>query len=353
MKKVLVAMSGGVDSSVAAALLKERGFEVIGGTMDILPPAEAANRSPGDEAAKIASELSIPHYIFDLKAEFREKIINNFAREYGNARTPNPCVICNREIKFGLLRQKAIQLGCDYFATGHYARSNRDQTGRYLLKKPFDPEKDQTYMLYRLTQSQLEMVLFPLGELTKTEVRDKAREIGLDIYDKKESQEICFIKDDDYKRFLNQYYPELSEPGPIFDINGKRLGQHKGLHHYTIGQRRGLGISLPYPVYVVEMDRDKNALIVGEDKKVFSRGLIVESVNWIVDNERKEYDFPLACRVKIRYNSPEVEALICGENELINVKFKQKQRAVTPGQSAVFYRNDTVLGGGIIKERKQ
>ena len=343
MKKVLVAMSGGVDSSVAAALLIEQGYQVSGGTIDAFFEKKSIS-----DAQEIAKRLDIPFYVFDFKKEFRQKIINYFIAEYNRGITPNPCVLCNQEIKFGLLMEKAKELKLDYLATGHYATVIHHQTGRQLLKKAVDREKEQSYMLYGLSQEQLKYTLFPLGQYPKSTIREIAKDLDLFVHDKAESQDICFIPDGDYAAFLKQQSPDLVKTGPILDIKGKQLGVHKGLHYYTIGQRKGLGIASADPLYVVRLDKKNNAVIVGRDQDVFNRSLLASSLNWIAVEEVKE---PMTVAAKIRYNSDETAATIYPiDGERIKVVFKEKQRAITPGQSVVFYQEDIVLGGGIISQ---
>lgn len=355
--RVLSAMSGGVDSSVATALLLEQGYEVIGVTMQVWPelsPAEEARRggccsiTAVNDAQLVAEQLGIPYYVFNMQDVFQETVIDYFVEEYLSGRTPNPCIACNKYIKFDAFLQKALQLGCDYVATGHYARIERDASGRYQLYRGRDREKDQTYALYDLRQEQLARTLFPLADLTKPEVRELAGKYGFINANKPDSQEICFVIDNDYGAFIEKQAPGRVVPGPIYDTAGRRLGTHKGLAHYTIGQRRGLGLSSPEPLYVVALDVAENALIVGTADEVFFAGLKAGDMNWIAFERLEE---PLEVGAKIRYKSPEARATVypAADGQVL-VEFHEPQRAVTPGQSVVFYDGDRVLGGGIITE---
>lgn len=359
-KRVLVAMSGGVDSSVVAALLKERGYECIGVNMRLWTPPgfDEEERLAGrgccslaaaDDARRVADKLGIPFYVLNFREPFREKVVDYFIAEYRRGRTPNPCIACNRYMKFDLLLKKALELEADYVATGHYARIEyNEDRGRWCLKKSADPSKDQTYTLYNLTQKQLAHTLFPLGNYKKEEVRKTAQKYGLAVAGKPDSQEICFIPDDDYKRFLREEAGISETPGPIVDVTGKRVGTHRGLINYTIGQRKGLGLALGRPVYVVGMDPDNNVLVVGRDQDVFQKGLIAEDVNFICIDAIKEQ---VKVKAKIRYSAPEAPAtLTILDNTSVRLVFDEPQRAITPGQSVVFYEGDEVLGGGIIKE---
>lgn len=355
MEKVMVAMSGGVDSSVTAAILNEKGYNVVGATMKIIPDyIENPENQEGsccaiEDAKRVASKLDIPHYSFNIKKEFHKQVIDYFVSEYTQGRTPNPCVICNKKIKFSLLMRKAKEIDCDYIATGHYSRIvKNDEADRYFLYKAVDKEKDQSYMLYALTQNQLKNTLLPLGELNKSKVRDIARKYNLPNYDKPDSQEICFVPDDDYTEFLENHFSDLGDSGPIYYVDGTKIGEHQGLYNYTIGQRRGLGISLDHPVYVLEMDSESNSLFVGPREELGFAGLTAKNVNWIAFAEDPKN---IEAEVKIRYNSDPVKAQInkSGRSK-VKVEFAEMKNAVAPGQAVVFYDDELVLGGGIIEE---
>ena len=350
--RVAVAMSGGVDSSLTTLLLKEQGYDVFGITM-LLSDDRRDNAMEGDipkyiaDAQKVAEGLGIEHHVLDLRDKFKECIVDCFVNEYAQGRTPNPCVICNRQIKFAEIWNLAKSLGADYMATGHYARVMKDENSqRYVVKKGVDNHKDQSYALYRLPQEILSHVLLPLGEICKTATRALAEKYGLIVADKPESQEICFVPDDDYKALIRKLSPEVLKKGDIVDIKGKVLGRHDGIALYTIGQRKGMGIAAPEPLYVVKLDSQKNQVVVGGAKDVFSNGLIADQVNWVALDDVKE---PFTATVKVRYGNRENQATITPlENGTVQVDFMEPVRAVTPGQSAVFYNEDTVLGGGII-----
>ncbi|MFC1967104.1 tRNA 2-thiouridine(34) synthase MnmA [Chloroflexota bacterium] len=343
--RVMVAMSGGVDSSVTAALLKNGGYQVAGVTMIVHPDGNKTAR----DAARVAEKLGIPHHIFDFRDVFTRDVITDFCREYGAGRTPNPCARCNRYIKFGALLDKAREMGADFMATGHYARVDRDTSGqRYRLKKGANGFKDQSYFLYALTQEQLGAALFPVGGLTKSRVRELAAEMGLTAADRPESQEICFIPDDDYAGFLRSHIPEAAEPGPILDEEDNALGTHNGIMAYTIGQRKGLGIAAATPRYVTSIEPSRNAIIVGNKAQVYSRELTATGLNWIAADGLER---SAILNAKIRYQRPEAAAEVTplpGGN--VYVKFSEPQFAVTPGQAIVFYDEDTVIGGGIIEK---
>jgi len=349
-KRVVVAMSGGVDSSVAAALLKQQGYEVIGICMKLWEQTNGEGRCCSIEdihdARRVASQLNIPFYVINFQEEFQQLVVSYFTEEYLRGRTPNPCIPCNKEIKFRLLLDKAQKLDACFIATGHYAIIENDD-GRYRLFRGIDRGKDQSYFLFNLTQEQLSHILLPLGHFKKAEIRKMAEQMKLKVAMKKESQEICFISAGNYQTFIEKRVPaERIRKGEIVDVKGRVLGHHRGLHAYTIGQRRGLGISAPNPLYVIGFNVDKARLIVGEEKDLFSRGLIAENVHWIHGR-----DFSENIYVKIRYRHPEVKATIFEEgDDSVRVEFSSPQRAVTPGQAVVFFRENEVLGGGWIKK---
>jgi len=344
MTKVAVAMSGGVDSSVAAALLKEAGHEVTGITMRVTD-----DRRAGIEAADIAERLGIPHRVVDLRDIFRTKIIDYFCGEYGRGRTPNPCVACNRYIKFGAMREEAARTGAESFATGHYARIEKDSRGRYTLEKGRDKNKDQSYFLCQLTQEQLGHTIFPVGELTKDEVRKIAVKLGLPSASRPESQEICFIPDNDHAAFVARYNAETSRPGPIIDEGGRTLGRHRGIASYTIGQRKGLGIAAAEPLYVTAIESASNAVVVGTKEQTYDTGLVAGGLNWIATDPPEH---PISVKAKIRYRHAEAEATVEPRGDgTVYVKFSLPQAAITPGQTVVFYDGERVLGGGTITKR--
>ena len=352
----MVAMSGGVDSSLAAALLLEQGYDVVGVTMrlsdenrDAVPDDRSCcSLSSVDDARRVADVLAIPHYVMDFTASFERSVIDYFLDEYLRGRTPNPCIACNRHIKFEGLLDKARELGASHVATGHYARIDRDEAGTYRLHKGLDLEKDQSYVLYHLNQRTLAQVLLPLGSFSKSETRRMAEEYHLPVAHKAESQEICFVPHDDYKAYLRAKRPECARGGDIVDRTGNVRGRHEGVAFYTIGQRRGLGIAAPQPLYVTALDAAKNQVIVGTADEVYACELIASDLSWTMwdglDQER-------SVQAKIRYGKREAPAQITPrDSRSVWVHFAQPQRAVTPGQSVVFYEKDIVLGGGIIDE---
>lgn len=345
-KKVLIAMSGGVDSSLAAYLLKNSGYDVTGVTMCMgVKTCDEKVRCCGpaavDDAKRVCHRLEIPHYTLDFSKDLEEKVISKFISEYLRGSTPNPCVDCNKFLKFGLLLEKAIAMGFDFLATGHYARIEKNN-GRIVLRKGKDKVKDQSYFLYPIKKERLKSILFPLAEFTKEEVREIARKVDLPVACKPQSQDICFIQDD-YRKFISERVSNI-KPGPIVDLDGNIRGMHRGLFFYTVGQREKLGISNSTPLYVVSVDTEKNQLIVGKKKDLQARGFIASDLNLLVK------DLPQEASVRIRYGHKASKCEISKQISKVKVIFKEKQEAITPGQSAVFYDNDIVLGGGVIKE---
>jgi len=357
-KRVLVAMSGGVDSSVTAALLKEQGYEVIGVTFHLWGENNGSRNlrsccglASVEDACRVARMIEIPHLVVNMVDFFSQTVVADFINEYARGRTPNPCIRCNEFVKYGIFLKGAETLGADFIATGHYARIVKGNGGLYRLLKGVDRQKDQSYVLYMLTQSIMARVLLPLGNYTKSEVREIARRLGLPVHNKPESQEICFVGNDDYRSFLQKMRPDLVKPGPIVTEDGKVVGTHMGVAFYTVGQRHGLKISNPSgePLYVVKIDAETNTIVVGRKESVLTKEAIVEAVNWIRGEPPKDR---IRARVKHRYRSPEglawVEPI---EETKVRVIWDEPQWAVTPGQAAVFYDAETgeeVLGGGTI-----
>jgi len=350
-KRILVAMSGGVDSSVAAAILKKADYEVIGATMKVWPKElcglekqkACCSLKDIEDARKVSRILGIRHYILNFEAGFRKNVIDYFADEYLSGRTPNPCIACNEKIKFGSLLKKAESLGCDFIATGHYARI--ETGGPIRLREAIDKAKDQSYVLFCLKQSQLKKILLPIGKLTKNEVRAKAKEFGLSVCDKPDSQEICFVPDNNYSDFIKKYRNIAPQKGSIIDASGKLLGHHMGFWNFTIGQRRGLGIAAKEPLYVTEIRPKDNIIVAGDAKDVKKKRFLVKEVNWMAKAAKKERNL----EVKIRYNHKRALASVrdLGGNKA-EVDFKEPQNAITPGQAAVFYDGEYVAAGGWI-----
>ncbi len=355
--RVVVAMSGGVDSSVTAAMVAEQGWDAIGISMRLYatPPSSYTKSccSPDDlfDARMVADTLDIPFYVANYQEEFRQRVIDYFVEEYRRGRTPNPCVACNNHLKFDILLQRSLALGARFLATGHFARI--DRSGEVpLLKKGLDESKDQSYFLFGIPREALSRILFPLGEMTKDQVRERAQQMHLETADKPESQEICFVAGGSYKDFVAERLERgESTPGKMVHVNGEVLGEHDGIHNFTIGQRRGLGLSWHEPLYVQSIRPEEGTVVVGPKTGLFARGLVAERCNWL------SFERPpgvLECSIKIRYRSDAVPALVTvGDNaQTAMVEFEEPQRAVTPGQAAVFYRGDEVLGGGWIEEAR-
>jgi tRNA-specific 2-thiouridylase len=365
--KIAVAMSGGVDSSAAAAILKEQGHELVGFTMQLWDQRRGINTDEnGDplpsrccslddvyDARRVAEELGFPFYVLNLERDFERDVVQPFVTSYLNGETPIPCVACNSRLKFASLDRLAVSLGCEKVATGHYARVEFDpSTNRYKLLRGLNQQKDQSYFLWELTQSQLSRAMFPLGDISKPEARDAARRHGLAVAEKKESQEICFVPDGDYAGFIDRYLESEGETsrlpgaGEIVDPTGRVIGQHSGIQRYTIGQRRGIGIADERPLYVISLDVEKNQVVVGADQALLKSEFVAAGVNWVAFDNPVE---PVRAEVRVRYRHTAAPATITPlENNRARVVFDEPQRAITPGQATVFYSGDEVLGGGWI-----
>ena len=354
-KTVVVGLSGGVDSSVAAYLLKEQGYDVIGVTMQIWQEEDSCTveenggccgLSAVKDARRVAQKLDIPYYVMNFRKEFQKQVIDYFTREYLEGRTPNPCIACNRYVKWESLLKRSLEIGADYIATGHYARVEQLPNGRYAIRNSVTAKKDQTYALYNLTQEQLARTLMPVGAYTKDEIRKIAEEAGLLVAHKKDSQEICFVPDNDYARFIKNSTGKTIPKGNFVLADGKVIGEHQGIIHYTIGQRKGLNLSMGHPVFVTKIRPDSNEVVIGENEDLFVNTLICDRVNFMA---MEGLDGEVRLKAKIRYNHPGAECVISpAEDGKVRVTFDQPQRAITPGQAVVFYQGEYVAGGGII-----
>lgn len=354
-KTVVVGLSGGVDSSVAAYLLKEQGYDVIGVTMQIWQEEDSCTveenggccgLSAVEDARRVAQKLDIPYYVMNFRKEFQKQVIDYFTREYLEGRTPNPCIACNRYVKWESLLKRSLEIGADYIATGHYARVEQLPNGRYAIRNSVTAKKDQTYALYNLTQEQLARTLMPVGAYTKDEIRKIAEEAGLLVAHKKDSQEICFVPDNDYAGFIKNSTGKTIPKGNFVLADGKVIGEHQGIIHYTIGQRKGLNLSMGHPVFVTKIRPDRNEVVIGKNEDLFVNTLICDRVNFMA---MEGLDGEVRLKAKIRYNHPGAECVISpAEDGKVRVTFDQPQRAITPGQAVVFYQGEYVAGGGII-----
>jgi len=356
--RIVVAMSGGVDSSVAAAVLAEAGHEVVGLSMQLYdqregqaPWGSCCTLDDLHDARRVAAAVGFPHYIVNFERQFDEQVVSNFVREYLAGRTPLPCARCNSELKFATLLDRARALDAEVVATGHYARLDRDEAGRLVLKRGVDPRKDQSYFLFSLTQAQLARAMFPVGSMTKAEVRAQARRLGLPVAEKHESQEICFVPDGDYAAFIDRRAPAADRGGPIVDADGHLLGRHDGIHHFTVGQRKRLGVARGVPLYVLELRPESRAVVVGPRDALDRTRLTASNVNWIAGEPPSA---ALRVQAQIRYRHParpaSLRALDAG---LAEVEFDEAQPAITPGQAVVFYDGEKVLGGGWIESAER
>lgn len=352
--KVVVGMSGGVDSSVAAHLLKQEGYEVIGVTMQIWQEetVESTSMEGGccglqavEDARRVAQMLGIPYYVMNFRDIFKEKVIRYFTEEYLAGRTPNPCIACNRYVKWEALLKRSLEIGADYIATGHYARVERLLNGRYAIRNSVTATKDQTYALYNLTQEQLRHTLMPVGDYTKEEIRGIAQSIGLNVANKPDSMEICFVPDNDYAGFIARNTPADIAEGNFVDMNENVIGRHKGIIHYTVGQRKGLGIAMGHPVFVTEIRPESNEVVIGENKDILKKIVVCDNINYMSE---QSVDENKAYRAKIRYNHPGAACRLKQEGESLHVLFETPVRAVTPGQALVVYDGEFVAMGGTI-----
>ena len=347
-KKVLLGMSGGVDSSVAALLLQKQGYEVIGTTLELFSSSSCADTNTSEDAKKMCDSLEIQHTSYDCKKEFENYVIKDFIDCYANCKTPNPCIECNRYMKFGIMWEKAKKLGCNYIATGHYAKTEySEKYGRWVLKKSNAGKKDQSYVLWNIPKEMIEHILFPLADFEdKEQIREIAKENDLHVANKPDSEDICFIPDGNYKKFLEENSDIRPKQGNIVNSKGEILGKHTGLYNYTIGQRKGLGIAYSAPLFVLGFNSSKNEVIVGEEYELYKKEILVTDSNLLLVDKITE---PIEVEVKTRYSTKVAKAQIMQNGNEIKVIFEEPQRAITPGQSAVFYMDDIVLGGGKIK----
>lgn len=360
-KTVVIAMSGGVDSAVAATLLKEQGHEVIGITLQIWQEASSETKGSGccslgavEDARRVANKIGIPHYVLNYRDEFADSVIKPFIKDYQNGRTPNPCINCNKYIKFDALLNKTKNLGADYLATGHYANvlHNSGENNRHVIKRAENGAKDQTYALYATKQNQLSSMIMPLGQLPSKEITRKiAREYNLTVANKPDSQEICFVQNMNYTEYLKKQVPEIFEEGNFIDTSGKIRGKHDGIANYTVGQRKRINVGSTIPLYVIQVEPATNTVVIGSDNELFVKGCLIEDTNWVSIDEPDSF---IKCNAKIRYNSEPVQAIAKKTDNYIEILFEKPQRAITPGQACVLYgdgeQKDWVLGGGVISK---